>query len=108
MLIMILKIVEKCDAQLNFLTNKIKCIIIIKNAQLLIHLVYLWTQTQWNPSTVIGVRGTGETCMGLARLIHDLHPGASAPSIQTIPDLKIGARNLWGMIYVQKEMTIHL
>lgn len=28
---------------------------------------------------VIGVRGTDETCMGLARLIHDLHPDASAP-----------------------------
>lgn len=49
---------------------------------------------------VIGVRGTDETCMGLARLIHDLHPRASAPSIQTIPDLKIGARSLSGMIYV--------
>lgn len=49
---------------------------------------------------VIGVRGTNETCMGLVRLIHDLHPGASAPSIQTIPDLKIGARSLSGMIYV--------
>lgn len=46
--------------------------------------------------------------MGLARLIHDLHPGASAPSIQTIPDLKIGARSLSGMIYVQKETAIRL
>lgn len=57
---------------------------------------------------VIGVRGTDETYMGLARLIHDLHPGASAPPIQTIPDLKIGARSLSGMIYVQKETAIHL
>lgn len=59
---------------------------------------------------VIGVRGTDAARMGLARLIHDLHPGASAPSIRqhTIPDLKIGARSLSGMIYVQKEIASYL
>lgn len=55
---------------------------------------------------VIGVRGIDEARMGMARLIHDLHPSASAPFIrqqQTIPDLKIGTRSLPGLIYVQKR-----
>lgn len=64
-----------------------------------------WREPDGVFQIVIGVRGTHEAHMGLARLIRDLHPGASAPPIwwQTVPDLSSGARSLSGIIYVRKR-----